>query len=122
MNSREVGLRFASVVGALVGYGSLAAFFYLVAWQSYRWLRDGEWTHIELVNGLHDKLASCCVKDGDAGRMASFVHWLDTPTSWLGMHKVFEIVPASLALFALSILGNWLFVYCTDRLSARSAR
>ncbi len=35
---------------------------------------------------------------------------------WLGLHKVLEVVPASLALFALSILGNSIFIYCRDRI------
>ena len=39
--------------------------------------------------------------------------------SWLGMHKVFEVLPASLALFAVSIAGNCLFIYCRDRLDRR---
>jgi hypothetical protein len=38
---------------------------------------------------------------------------------WLGMHKVFEVVPASMALFAVSIAGNCLFLYCRDRLDQR---
>ena len=32
--------------------------------------------------------------------------------------KVFEVVPASLALFAISIAGNSLFIYCRDRLNS----
>jgi hypothetical protein len=35
------------------------------------------------------------------------------------MHKVVEVVPASLALFAASIVGNCIFVYCKDRLDGR---
>jgi hypothetical protein len=39
--------------------------------------------------------------------------------NWLGLHKVFEVIPASLALFVLSIAGNCLFIYCRDRLARR---
>jgi hypothetical protein len=35
------------------------------------------------------------------------------------LHKVLEILPASLALFALSILGNSVFIYCRDWIDAR---
>jgi hypothetical protein len=37
----------------------------------------------------------------------------------MGLHKVLEILPASLALFALSILGNSIFIYCRDWSEAR---
>lgn len=116
MNGRSTALRFLSVLGASVGYGSLAAFLSLLGWQTYRWFRDGEWTHVGLADGLQTGLLGCCVKAADSGRLATFVHWLDAPVSWLGMHKVFEVIPASLALFAVSIAGNCCFIYCKDRL------
>jgi hypothetical protein len=40
---------------------------------------------------------------------------LASPSDWLGLHKVFEVVPASLGLFLLSVAGNWLLIYGTDR-------
>jgi hypothetical protein len=47
---------------------------------------------------------------------------MDAPADWLGLHRVLELLPASMALFALSILGNCIFVYCRDRLDdARGA-
>jgi len=116
---RGVILRTISVVGAVIGYGCLIAFLSLVGLQSYRWFHDGEWTHIGMNDGLRIGLAHCCVKDDDAGRLAAFMHWLVAPVNWLGMHKVFEVVPASLALFAISIAGNCLFIYCRDRLDKR---
>ncbi len=119
MNGRKAWLRFISACGALVGYGGLAAFLYLVGWQLYRWFRDGEWTHVGLSDGLHTGLVRCCVKEADSGRLAAFVQWLDAPASWLGMHKVVEVIPASLALFAVSIAGNCIFIYCKDRLEER---
>jgi hypothetical protein len=118
MKIREASLKILCGAGALIGYGCLAAFLYLVGLQAYRWFRDGEWTHVGLNDGLQIALHRCCVKGGDSGHLAGFVQWLDAPATWLGMHKVFEVVPASLALFAVSIAGNWLFIYCRDRLSA----
>lgn len=116
-SGREILLRFIRVAGAVVGYGSLAAFLYLVSVQIHAWFRDGEWTHFGVNQGLHEGLIRCCVKDGDTGRLADFVQWLDTPVTWIGLHKVLEIMPASLALFAISILGNCVFVYCQDRIA-----
>ena len=119
VKTRDVILRFVSAVGAVIGYGGLIAFLYLVGLQCYLWFRDGEWTHIGMTDGLRVGLVHCCVKDGDTGRLAAFIHWLEAPVNWLGMHKVFEVVPASLAVFAVSIAGNCLFIYCRDRLDRR---
>ena len=119
MNAREAGLKFFGGFGAVAGYGCLLAFLYLVGLQAYRWFRDGEWTHIGINDGMRAALLRCCVKEGDTGRLADFVQWLDAPVNWLGMHKVFEVVPASLAVFAVSIAGNCLFIYCRDRLDGR---
>ena len=116
MKARNVVFRVFAAIGAVIGYGSLIGFIYLVGAQGYRWFREGEWTHIGLDHGLRTALGHCCVKDGDTGRIATLVHWLDTPMDWLGVHKVIEVFPASLALFALSIVGNCLFIYCRDRL------
>jgi hypothetical protein len=106
-------------LGALVGYGCLAAFLCLIGLQIYRWFREGEWTHFGVSEGLRVGLSQCCVKDGDTGKLAALVHWLDAPVDWLGLHKVLEIMPASLALFAMSILGNSIFIYCCDRIGER---
>ena len=119
MKVREVALRISSALGAAIGYGCLGAFLYLVGLQSYRWFRDGEWTHIGLNDGLRVGLLRCCLKGEETGRLAGFMHWLEAPTNWLGLHKVVEVIPASLALFALSIIGNCLFLYCSDRLDRR---
>jgi hypothetical protein len=118
VSRRDLVLRGARAVGALVGYGCLAAFFCLISVQMYRWFRDGEWTHFGVSEGIRAGLSRCCVRDGDTGRLASLLHWLDTPADWLGLHKVLEVVPASLALFAFSILGNCIFIYCRDRIEA----
>jgi hypothetical protein len=119
VKTREAALKFTSALGAAIGYGCLGAFLYLVGLQAYRWFRDGVWTHIGLNDGLRVGLVRCCVNGDDAGRLARFARWLDAPTNWFGLHKVVEVIPASLALFALSIVGNCLFLYCRDRLDRR---
>jgi hypothetical protein len=112
-------LHITGTLGAVLGYGCLAAFLYLISLQIYQWFREGDWTHIGVADGMHVWLTRCCVKDGDTGRLAALVHWLDAPLDWLGLHKVLEILPASLVLFALSILGNSIFIYCRDLRDAR---
>jgi hypothetical protein len=119
MKTRTAMLGTAAALGAVVGYGCLIAFLYLVGFQTYRWFRDGQWTHIGLGDGLRIGLAHYDISDGDTGRLATFAHWLDAPANWYGMHQVIEVIPASLALFAVSIAGNSLFIYCRDRLDAR---
>ena len=119
LSGRDISLRAARILGAIVGYGSLAAFLYLISLQVYGWFRDAEWTHFGVVEGMSVGLSICCVKDGDTGHLAALMHWLEAPASWLGLHKVLESVPASLALFAVSIFGNSVFNYCCDRIEER---
>jgi hypothetical protein len=118
---RAAALRLTSVIGAVIGYGCLAAFLYLISMQLYRWFRQGEWTHIGMGDGIKVGLMRCCVKDDGTGQFAGFLQWWDSPVTWLGLHKVFEVVPASLALFAVSIAGNSLFIYCRDHLQTRQS-
>jgi hypothetical protein len=118
-NGGVVLVRITGAFGAVLGYGCLAAFLYLISLQIYRWFREGDWTHFGVADGMSVWLARCCVKDGDTGRLAALVRWLDAPADWMGLHKVLEILPASLALFALSILGNSIFIYCRDWSDAR---
>jgi len=116
VNGRIIVLKISRGMGAAIGYGCLAAFLYLISLQLYRWFRDGEWTHFGMSDGMRVVLAHCGIKSGDTGWLADLAQWLDAPVDWLGLHKVFEVIPASLALFALSILGNSLFIYCRDRI------
>jgi hypothetical protein len=116
---QDLALRVMGGIGAIIGYGCLAAFLSLISVQVYRWFREGEWTHIGISDGMRISLVHCCVKDGAGGRLAAFLKWLDSPVDWLGMHQVLDVVPASLALFAVSIAGNSLFIYCRDRLAQR---
>jgi hypothetical protein len=116
MSGRKIVLRITCAIGAAVGYGCLAAFLWLIGLQVYRWFHDGEWTHIGISDGLRAALARCCVNAEDTGRLATLWHWLDAPVNWLGLHEVLDVVPASLALFALSVAGNSIFVYGCDRI------
>jgi hypothetical protein len=116
VTARESTWRIVSVLGAVVGYGCLAAFLALVGMQAYRWFKEGEWTHISLADGIRTVLGHLQLPDDPTSRLARLSHWLDAPVDWLGLHKVAELLPASLALFSIAILGNFVFVYGTDRL------
>jgi len=95
----------------------------LVGFQVYRWFENGEWTHVGVNDGMRAALAHFAGADGLTGWRAALARWLDAPVTWLGLHTVLETLPASLALFLISILGNSLFVYTTDRLrEQRTAR
>jgi len=120
MKAQRIALRLTAGIGAIIGYGCLLAFVFLIGMQTYRWFREGEWTHIGMGDGIRAGLVRCCIRDGDTGKLESFLQWWDSPVTWLGLHKVFEVIPASLALFAASMVGNSLFIYCRDRLE-RSA-
>ena len=124
MSTRHAVLGITRVLGATLGYGSFALFLALISVQVYRWLRDGEWTRIGVSEGIRITLQHCGVQPGDTGRLAAFSHWLDAPVDWQGLHTVLEVVPASLALFLASILGNGISIYCRDRIeeSTRLAR
>ena len=121
MNARTAVLRVTSVIGAIIGYGCLAAFLILIGVQLSGWFRQGEWMHVGMGDGIRVTLVRCCVRDVAAGHFAGFLQWWASPVSWLGLHKVFEVIPASLALFAVSIAGNSLFIYCRDRLRPRQS-
>jgi hypothetical protein len=121
MSARRALLRVTSLIGAIIGYGCLAAFLFLIGMQLHAWFRQGEWMHVGMGDGIKVGLMHCCVRDDGAGHFANFLQWWDSPVSWLGLHKVFEVIPASLALFAVSIAGNSLFIYCKDRLRPRQS-
>jgi hypothetical protein len=122
MKWRDALLRVTAGIGACIGYGCLIAFLYLVSMQVYHWFRDDEWTHVGLGDGLRISLVRCCISDANSGRLAAFVQWLNTPVDWLGLHRIIEVVPASLALFLASIAGNCLFIYSRDRISREVRR
>jgi hypothetical protein len=116
VNARRTLLGGMRVLGAVLGYGCFVLFLALVGFQVVRWLREGEWTHIGITEGLHAALADCCVRAQQTGVVASLAQWLDTPVHWLGLHRVLEVLPASLGLFLCSVFGNSLFIYSRDAL------
>jgi hypothetical protein len=116
MRLRDAWLQFARYFSACVAYAFLAAFVGLVGTQIYSWFRTGDWTHIGVNDGLRAVLVRCCTRGAEIGHFSPLMHWLDAPIDWLGLHKVLDILPASLALFAISVIGNCIAIYCRDRI------
>ena len=116
VSTRRSLLLILRVIGAALAYGCFALFLALVAFQVMRWLRDGEWTHIGLTDGLRALLLAGGVEAQGSSALAALVRWLDTPVHWLGLHRLLELLPASLALFLCSIFGNFAFIYSRDTL------
>jgi len=113
---RSLSARILGFAGFVLAYGALAAVIGVLAYQGYRWLHDGGWSPIGVGDGLRALLAAGGIKDGDAGRLAMLLRWLEAPKDWLGWHKVLEVIPASVGLFTLSVLGNFLYIYAGDLL------
>ena len=111
-------LKLTEFASAALAYSSLAAFLCLIATQIYRWFRQGEWTHIGISDALRIALTRASVNDSDPGRLATLLHWLEAPVDWLGLHKVLDVLPASLGLFLASVGGNALLIYCRERRDA----
>ncbi len=116
MTGRQTTWRVLSTAGAVTGYGCLAGFLWLIGTQVYRWFREDEWTRISIADGLRSALEHLHLSADGTGRLERLSRWLDAPVDWLGLHKVIEVVPASLALFAAAVFGNFVFVYGSDRL------
>jgi hypothetical protein len=112
-------LIFFRAISAVVAFSSFAWFLGLIIMQVYRWFRDGAWTHIGASDGLLSIVTSCCLREDGTGRMAELTHWLEAPTSWFGWHRVLEVMPASIGLFLLSVLANFVYIYCSDRLDGK---
>jgi hypothetical protein len=116
MKIRDACLQLARFLSAFVAYAFLAAFVWLVGTQIYSWFRTGDWTHIGVNDGVRALVVRCCARAADTGRFSALMHWLDAPVDWLGLHKVLDILPASLALFTISVIGNCIAIYCRDRI------
>lgn len=114
MNLRLTWLR---AISAVMTFAAFTCFLGLFGLQLYHWFRDGQWTRISITDGLLSLVSSCCARDvGGGGAMAAFARWLEAPESWIGLHRVLEVIPASIGLFLLSVFWNFIFINCSDRL------
>jgi hypothetical protein len=59
----------------------------LVVWQIYRYLRYDVWTTVSVIDALQ----------------WSSVKWAHNPTDWLGLYRILDLMPLSLALPSIGI-------------------
>jgi hypothetical protein len=116
MNLRLVSLVLIRSISAVVAFSAFVLFLGLIGMQMFRWFRDGEWSRISISDGLLSIVSGCCARDDGAGTMVALARWLEAPQSWIGWHRVLEVMPASIGLFLISVLANFVYVYCSDRL------
>ena len=79
--------------GCLVAAGLLLAGPCFFVWQCYHWMRDGAWWPVSLLTAL--------AWAGVGGT------WILFPTDWLGLHKLLDGIPLSIALVAAGIFVLW---------------
>jgi hypothetical protein len=115
----KIHLILLRALAAILAFGSFAWCLGLIGEQLYRWARDGAWPGISTSDGLISLVTSCCVRADGAGRMADIGRWLESPASWIGLHRVIELVPASISLFLLSVCANFIYIYCSDQLAVK---
>jgi hypothetical protein len=114
----KIHLILLRALAAIVAFGSFAWCLGLIGNQLYRWAHDGAWPRISTSDGLISLVSSCCAPGDGAGRMADITHWLESPASWIGVHRVLELLPASIGLFLLSVFANFIYIYCSDQLES----
>lgn len=92
-----MGVGFASLFVFAIGValGGVGVF----GFQIYSWLQYGFWESISLVDGL------LLVWDST---------WLWWPTSWVGVHKVLNAIPLSVALAGTGVGLMWYVVDLHD--------
>jgi hypothetical protein len=74
-----------SIVGILV-FGAIG----LVGWQIYHYLQVGQWQPISVITALQ-----YCE-----------VGWAYNPTKWIGLYRVLDFIPLSLASFVTAGLAT----------------
>ena len=106
-------------LAAIVAFGSFAWCLGLIGNQLYRWAHDGAWPRISASDGLIGLVTSAAARRRRrCGQDGGLAHWLESPASWIGVHRVLELMPASIGLFLLSVFINFLYIYCSDQLES----
>ena len=94
------GLTWAGTTALYLVALDLIAAIGVVAWQALNWMRTDEWQSLTVLTGL-----------------ASFdVLWATEPDSWLGIHKLLQHVPLSMAVFWAGMLPALLLMLLHNRL------
>lgn len=91
-----------AVVLALAAMGAFLAAFAVPALQILGWLNSGEWRSVSIIDGLI--FARDLMADSEA-ELTNAGHWLVTPNSWIGLHKLLSFLHVSVALWTASAIA-----------------
>lgn len=94
MKSDDAVARLVRLGGALVMFGSAAIAIYTIGQQIYHYLQFAEWRQL----GLMDFIAKHVEWE-----------WAAFPTSWIGLHELFNQLNAGTAILIVGlVIGGWL--------------
>ncbi|MGV0910327.1 hypothetical protein [Martelella sp. FOR1707] len=80
----KVGQFIVGMIGSISLFSGIA----ILVYQGYRFLRDGVFPSVKLLDAL---------------KFASDAPWLYAPRSWLGLHEIASALPLSVCLLAFGI-------------------
>ncbi len=83
-NETNIGV----TVGLFLVLGFILVPIGIVGWQIYEYLRHDIWNSLSVVSALQ----------------WGGVKWANAPTDWVGLHRILDWMPLSLALVAIGIL------------------
>jgi hypothetical protein len=92
-------------VGQATCYSGLLCATVALIFQLTAWLRDGRWTPLPLSETLSWGALQI------APPAASFMMWINHPSSWFGLHKLVGVMP-TVAAFALLAFAGMLIADC----------
>ncbi len=75
----------------------------ILGWQVYTYLKFGEWHQLSVITALR----------------WSSIEWAFSPTKWIGIYKILDGFPLSLASFFAGIIPIGLWVWWDERPKAK---
>jgi len=89
----------------LAVFGVILAGLAVPALQIYGWLRYGNWTPFSIIDSLRLVAELFADPESPPTRLAA---WLESPSSWIGLHKLLSFLHASIGLWAVALGGAYL--------------
>ena len=84
----------------------------VLIFQCFLWLREGEWVGLSATLFFEYFLSP----------EGPFVHWLDNPESWHGVHKLITATPLSVFLLLVGIAVFFVYFLVVEWMSALGNR
>src|SRR2546427_732163 len=78
--------------------GGILAAVGIIGWHLYSYLRSGEWPPLSIITVL----------------LWLDIDWVRSPSDWAGVHKILNVIPLSLAAFAVGVAPIWLWTWWDD--------